>query len=97
MFAGLFCFAYLALGAGIPNTGPASFKALFEGIAKAVGGIIAALGTVMFIISGAIYVTSGGNPQRMDLAKKTLIYAIIGMVVGLAATAIVDWVAKIVS
>ena len=95
IFVGLFCFASLAMAVTIPNPGPASFKVLLEGIAKAVAGIVGALGTIMVIIAGIFYLTSAGSPERIGVAKKTLMYAIAGMVIGLSASAIVGMVAQI--
>lgn len=34
---------------------------------------------VMLIIGGFNYLTSGGNPQQAEAAKKTITYAILGM------------------
>lgn len=44
-----------------------------------VGGILAA---VLFVAYGALlWITSGGDKQKIDKARKTIIYAIIGIVV----------------
>jgi hypothetical protein len=52
-------------------------------------GIIA----VIFIIyAGFLWMTSGGNQEKLALAKKTLINAIIGLVIILAAIVIVSFV-----
>ena len=97
LFIGLLCFAGLVLADDSisPTTTATSFSALFGSIAKAIAGIIGGVGAIMFIVAGIFYVTSGGSPERMGVAKKTLVYAIIGMVVGLSANAIVDFVVSI--
>lgn len=47
----------------------------------------------LFILVGAVrYVTSGGDPSRQKLARETLIYAAIGIVVSLSAFTIVQFV-----
>lgn len=52
-------------------------------------GAIAAI-TVLVIILGAIsYVTAEGNPEAISKAKKTIIYALIGLMVALSAEVIV--------
>lgn len=89
IFIGLLCLTNLAFGQ-ITNYGPASWTALLGGIAKAVGKLVASLGTVMIIVAGILYLTSAGSPERIGLAKKALIYAIAGIVIGLAASSIVD-------
>jgi len=89
---GLFCFAQTVFGQITNPISAGSFGALFAQIAAAIGTLIASLGGIMFIVSGILYVTSGGSPEKMGTAKKALMYAIIGIVVGLSAGAIVDWV-----
>jgi hypothetical protein len=96
VLVGLFCLAPLVFGAGLQDPlGGKDFSALLGGIATAVGALIAAVGGVMVIIAGVFYLTSAGSPERIGVAKKTLIYAIIGIVVGLSANAIVDFITGI--
>jgi len=66
-----------------------SFKALIEGITKAIAGLVGGIATIMFIIAGIYFLTSAGDPGRLDTAKSCLKYAIIGTVIALSATAIV--------
>lgn len=48
--------------------------------------------TVVFIIVGGIsYMTSSGDPQKIERAKKTIIYSICGLIVTLAAFAITSF------
>lgn len=89
-FSVLACFAVPALATvTIPNYGPRSFCALLTGIASAVAGLIATAGTVMIIVAGIFYLTSAGSPERIGVAKKTLIYAIVGIAISLAAGVII--------
>lgn len=96
------CFAGLALAqegasAQVPNLiGATDFGQLLGDIVKAVGGIIAGIGTIMFIVSGIMFLFSAGSPQKINNAKTALIYAIIGMVVGLSASAIVGFIKQTV-
>ncbi len=94
-FAGLFCFASLALSQSIPTSGPASFKELFQGLATGIGELVAGIGTIMLVVAGILYVTSAGSTEQVGKAKKTLLWAIAGMAIGLAASAIVSFVANI--
>lgn len=64
------------------------FGSLIRGIATAVGTILASLGTLMIVVAGYLFMTSGGNPQKLATAKSALLYAIIGMITGLLAGAI---------
>ena len=91
IFVSLFCLSSFALAdITIPNPlSVGSFGELLTQIAGAVGIFIASLGTIMIIVAGILYLTSAGSPERMGTAKKALTYAIIGIVIGLAATTIV--------
>ena len=92
LFASLFCFVNSALADGIqPPLGvPTSFSALLQKIAGQVGLLIASLGTIMVIVAGILYLTSAGSPERTGVAKKALMYAIVGLVIGLLAVGIVE-------
>jgi hypothetical protein cdiviTM7_00627 len=46
----------------------------------------------MVVIGGLKYVTSQGNQQQLKSAKDTILYAIVGLVVAIAARAIVQLV-----
>ena len=82
------CLTSLAFGQ-LTNPGPEDFPSLLKGIATTVGTLIPSLGTVMVIVAGIFYLTSAGSPERIGVAKKTLIYAVAGIAIGLAADAIV--------
>lgn len=70
--------------------GASDFSELLTDIADAIGTLIATLGGIMILVAGILYLTSAGNPEKIATAKKALIYAITGIVIGLAAGAIVD-------
>jgi len=97
VLAGIFGLANLTLADITSPIGPTSFTGLLTKMAGVVGDLVVAVATVMFIISGIYYVTSAGSTERMGVAKKTLIWAIIGTVVGMAAKEIVNWVASAAS
>jgi len=67
-----------------------SFSALLANIISGVGTVLATLGTIMIIVAGILYLTSAGSPEKIGTAKKALIYAIVGIAIGLAAGAIVE-------
>lgn len=102
VFVSLFCLVTITAGQGvvIPNPlargGVNTFGDLLAKIATGVGMLIATLGTIMLVVSGILYLTSAGSPERMGTAKKALIYAIVGIVIGLAAAAIVEIIKNII-
>jgi len=98
-FSTLLCFVspVLAQAPKIPNYGPDNFVALLTGIAGAVAGLVGTVGTIMIIVAGIFYLTSAGNPQRMEVAKKTLIYAVVGIAIALSVDAIIAIVKTAIS
>lgn len=94
----LFCLASFVLAdITIPNPlgNTSTFPALLGNIAKAVGDVIAALGVIMIIVAGIFYLTSAGSPERIKTAKTALIYAIVGIAIGIAASTIADIIVKV--
>ena len=65
-----------------------NFPQLLTRIAEKVGELIATLGTIMIIVAGILYLTSAGSPERMTKAKTALMYAIVGIAIGVTAKAI---------
>lgn len=55
------------------------------------------LGNIMIVIAGYIFLTAGGDPNKISKAKTTLIYALIGMAVGFSAKIIVKAVGSFVA
>lgn len=55
-------------------------------------GIVAALSLLFIVIGGLRYVLSDGDPQNASRAKSTIVYALIGLMVAIAAQAIVSFV-----
>ena len=76
-----------------------SFEALVQSLANWVVGISIPIAAVFIIYSGFLFVTAGGNQAKVDAAKTTFYWTIIGaaIVVGAwaLATAIVDFAKKL--
>lgn len=50
------------------------------------------LSVIMIVFGGLKYVTSSGDSGKVGEAKKTIVYAIVGLVVAILAYAIVNFV-----
>ncbi|MCL2173854.1 pilin [Candidatus Saccharibacteria bacterium] len=59
--------------------------------------IVGILAIVFLIFGGIRYVISGGDKTKVDAAKNTILYAIVGLVVAILGYAVVNWVIGIVS
>ncbi len=56
--------------------------------------VLGAVAVIVIIISGFKYVTANGDTGKIQSAKNTLLYAIVGLVVAMFAQAIVLFVIK---
>lgn len=57
-------------------------------------GILGFLGIIGFAISGFLYMTSAGDEDKMQTAKRAMVYSIIGVVVALSAVVIISAIEK---
>lgn len=82
--------AAILLAVGILFTAQPAFAAngdvaKVESFIKAVIGVITGLAgfiaTGFFVFGGIIYITSSGNPERLDSAKRTLMYSALGLAI----------------
>lgn len=69
-----------------------SLGGFFHAIANALIFVVGGASVIMVIIGGLKYVVSMGHPKRVENAKNTILYAIIGLVVALCSYAIVNFV-----
>lgn len=54
--------------------------------------VIGAVAVIMIVIGGLKYTTSNGDQNSITSAKNTILYAVIGLVVAILASAIVNFV-----
>lgn len=59
-------------------------------------GIIVVLAVLVIVIAGIMWTTAGGNEDQQTMARKMVIAGIIGLIIGLAAFAIVQTVVTVV-
>ncbi len=52
-------------------------------------GVFAAVAIIVIILAAISFATSEGNPENISNAKKTIIYALIGLIIALSAEAAV--------
>lgn len=55
-------------------------------------GLLAAVGFVIY--GGFLFMTSQGEPDKAANARKTIINAVVGLVIGLIATGVVTFIGK---
>jgi TRAP-type C4-dicarboxylate transport system permease small subunit len=84
-------------GAEIRDTNLPNIRATSENLRDVLQiaiAIVAALSILFIMIGGLRYIMSDGDPQAAGQAKSTIIYALIGLLIAVAAQAIVAFVLK---
>lgn len=75
-----------------PPLGETDIKVVIARVIRAVLGVIGSIALLMFFIGGFMWLTAGGNADRIKRAKDILIWSILGLVVIFSAYAIVQFV-----
>ncbi len=60
-------------------------ETFIRSIIKIIAGLAGLVATGFFVVGGFSYITSSGNPEHLDRAKKTITWAAIGLVITIAA------------
>jgi hypothetical protein len=68
------------------------FNSILKKVINILSVLVGAIAVIMIIIGGFRYVTSAGNDSGVQAAKKTIMYALIGLVVVALAQVIVHFV-----
>lgn len=74
----------LGAGADIPE--------IIARVIKAVLGIVGSIGLLMFIYGGFLWMTAGGNEERVKKGREVLVWATLGLLVIFSAYAILNFV-----
>lgn len=74
----------------IPNPNDTSIQGFIIRIINYITSFAAALAVLFIIIGGLQYITSSGNEERIQVAKKTLLYAIIGLLLIVLSVVIIN-------
>jgi len=65
-------------GGAFPGT---DLNTIVDRVISFITGFVATLSIIFLVYGGIIYVTAGGDESRMETAKNTIIYAILGLFV----------------
>lgn len=83
------CTGATAVGASCDKSG---FEANLTNIFNTIFFIVGALAVLIILVGAIRYVTSTGDAKRIQAAKDTILYAVIGLVVAILAREIVGFV-----
>ena len=79
---------------GLPN------QSIFDIITNILAWLLAILGIVGvigFLIAGILYLTSAGDKDQIDRAKRAMTYSIIGIIVGLSGVVAIRFAQSLLS
>jgi hypothetical protein len=65
--------------------GVSQVESFMQSVIQALAGLAGIVATAFFMIGGFGYITSSGNPMRLEKAKRTLLHSGIGLVIVIAA------------
>lgn len=76
----------------IPDTSNISIWTILENALNWFFGIALTIAVIMLIYAGFTYITAGGNEDKIRIASKTIIFALIGVAIALLARGIPTFV-----
>lgn len=75
--------------------GGSTFAIVIQNVLDYIRTIIGVLAILMFVWAGILFISSAGNESRLSQAKKVAWYAVVGLAIGLAGTALVELIQSI--
>ncbi|HEY1645062.1 MAG TPA: pilin [Candidatus Saccharimonadales bacterium] len=60
-------------------------SSFIKNVIEALAGLAGLVATGFFVVGGFSYITSSGNPQRLEKAKRTILFSAIGLAITIAA------------
>src|ERR1700727_1547693 len=77
---------------GCGTGGQTAITKVVKGVLTVLSIVLGIAGVIMVVISGFKYITSGGDAGAVSSAKRTLIYALVGLVVAALSQFLVQFV-----
>lgn len=89
---------FVAIGAPIVLAHPAlasdgnvaQVESFIRSLIKVVAGLSGLVATGFFVVGGFGYITSSGNPERLDKSKQTLTWSGVGLAIVIGAFVLVN-------
>ena len=81
----------LSLGVTYPSqvfaatAGMGQVQSFLQSIITAIAGLAGLIATGFFVVGGLRYITSSGNPQHLEKAKRTIFFSAAGLAITIAA------------
>ena len=70
-------------------------ESFIRSVIQVIAGLAGLIATGFFVAGGLTYITSSGNPEQLDKAKRTITWSATGLAIVIAAFVISDIVSSI--
>jgi hypothetical protein len=70
-------------------------ESFIKSLIDAVAGLAGLIATGFFVVGGLRYITSSGNPNHLEHAKRTIIYSATGLAITIAAYVLTNIVSSL--
>lgn len=77
---------------GLPTYGCGKDRSIIETVLQLVFGALAVFSLLFIVIGGLKYTLSGGDSNAIASAKNTILYAVVGLVLGVSVFTIIGFV-----
>jgi len=101
-----YCLAAIFIAAGAPlvlanvalaaPAGVSNVENFIRSVIQVVAGLAGLVATGFFVAGGFTYITSSGNPEQLDKAKRTITWSAIGLAIVIAAFVLANIVTTLV-
>src|SRR5665213_1018811 len=71
--------------AATANGGVSNVESFIKSVITVLAGLAGLVATGFFVMGGFSYITSSGNPEHLDKAKRTILYSGLGLAITIAA------------
>jgi TRAP-type C4-dicarboxylate transport system permease small subunit len=75
----------LAQPAFADTAGVSNVESFIKSIITLLAGLAGLIATGFFVVGGFSYITSSGNPEHLDRAKRTIMYSAMGLAITIGA------------
>ncbi len=72
-------------------------ESFIRNVIQVIAGLAGLIATGFFVVGGFGYITSSGNPENLEKAKRTLLYSAIGLAITIGAFVLSNIVAELAS
>lgn len=79
------------------TAGVGQVESFLKSIITAVAGLSGLVATGFFVVGGLRYITSSGNPQHLERAKRTILFSATGLAITIAAFVLTNIISTLAS